>query len=63
MIVALNMSNEPRTIKLSDKELDGEGRRLRLAIGNQRPGAKVTVEAGQVTLAPYEAMVFEITGK
>jgi alpha-glucosidase len=63
MIVALNMSNEPRTIKLSGDELGGEGRKMRLAISNQRPDAKGTIEAGQVTLAPYEATVFEVTGK
>ncbi len=63
MVVALNMSNESRTIKLSDKEVDTKGKKLRIAISNLRPGAKGTVEAGQVTLAPYEATVFEIAGK
>jgi len=63
MIVALNMSNESRTIKLSDKELDTKGKKLRIVISNLRPGAKGTVEAGQVTLAPYEATVFEIAEK
>jgi alpha-glucosidase len=63
MIVALNMSSEPRTLKLSSKELGGEGRELRLAISNQIHDAKAPVQAGQVTLAPYEAAAFEVTKK
>jgi alpha-glucosidase len=62
MIVALNMSNEPRTVKLNSKEFGLNGSKLRLAISNQGQGAKGTVDAGQVTLAPYEATVFEIAG-
>ena len=62
MIVALNMSNEPRKLKLSPQELGGEGKRLRVAISNLTRAAQAVVE-GEVTLAPYEAAVFAVTGK
>ena len=63
MIVALNMSNEPRTLKLSQQELGGAGKRLRVAISNLTRAAQQTVVGGEVTLAPYEAAVFAVTGK
>ncbi len=63
MIVALNMSNEARTLKLSPQELGGEGKRLRVAISNLTRAAQQTVVGGEVTLAPYEAAVFAVTGK
>jgi alpha-glucosidase len=63
MIVALNMSNEPRKLKLGPQELGGEGKRLRVAISNLSSAAQQTVVGGEVTLAPYEAAVFAVTGK
>ena len=63
MIVALNMSNQPRTLKLSAKDLGGEGKRLRVAISNLTHDRQQTVDAGQVTLAPYESAAFEVTEK
>jgi alpha-glucosidase len=63
MIVVLNMSNEPRTIKLGSTELGLDVGIMRLAISNLKPASQEPIEAGQLTLAPYEATVFEMTGK
>ena len=63
IIVAVNMSGEPRKVKLSARDLGDDGKGLRLAISSLRPDARRTVDAGQLTLAPYEAAVFEVTGK
>jgi len=57
-IVALNMSNERRTLRLSGKELGVKESELRWAISSQRRDTNGIVETGQVTLAPYEAAVF-----
>jgi alpha-glucosidase len=63
IIVALNMSKEPRMVKLSARELGGAGKGLRLAISNLRREVRQTLEAGHLTLAPYEAAAFEVTGQ
>jgi alpha-glucosidase len=63
IIVALNMSGEPHMVKLGARDLGGDGNGLRLAISSLRPDSRRTVDAGQVTLAPYEAAAFEVTGK
>jgi alpha-glucosidase len=63
IIVALNMSDAPRTVKLSAGELGGKGKGLRLALSNLRHGVRQPIDAGHLTLAPYEAAAFEVTGK
>ena len=58
MIVALNMSGEPQTLRLSANELSGAVQ-LRVAISNIRaPG--LTIDAARVELAPYEALALEV---
>ncbi len=63
MAVALNMSNESRTLKFSNQDLGGEGRGLRLAISNLARDARQTIDIRQVTLGPHEAAAFEVIGK
>ena len=63
MIVALNMANEPHTLKFSARELGGEGKGLRWAMSKLGRDLRQTSDAGHLTLAPYEAAAFEVTGK
>ncbi|GAC1446178.1 MAG: alpha glucosidase [Pyrinomonadaceae bacterium] len=59
VFVALNMSNESQTLRLSEKDFGGKRGRLKLASSNTR-GADSTIEVSQIKLAPYEAMVLEV---
>jgi alpha-glucosidase len=62
VVVALNMSAEPRTLKLNAGDLGGEGKNLRVAISNLMRGEREIVNTGQLTLGPYEAVALEVTG-
>jgi alpha-glucosidase len=67
MVVALNMSDRPSTLRLDPREWGG-GERLRLRISNVQaeggahgPASSLPVfDAKSVPLAPYEAAVFEV---
>jgi alpha-glucosidase len=61
VVVALNMSAEPRTLKLNAGDLGGEGKTLRVAISNLMRGEREIVNMGQLTLGPYEAVALEVT--
>jgi alpha-glucosidase len=60
MIVALNMSDAPRVLALDASELGGQDRVLREAITNRRPVTREAPVIGHVTLAPFEAVAFEV---
>ena len=62
MVVALNMSAEPQTLKLNAEDLGGEGKKLRVAISNLTRSERQIVDIGQVTLGPYEAIALEVSG-
>ena len=58
MLVALNMSNESRTLAL-DESLVGPASRLRLRLSNQ-PRTSRKFDGQNLQLAPFEAAVFEL---
>lgn len=61
MLVALNMSNESRTLTL-DSGLVGQSSRLRLRLSTQ-PRAPQKIEGQNLQLAPFEAVIFELPAK
>jgi len=60
MIIALNMSNTPRVLALDATDIGGQDRVLREAISNQRAEPRLSPVIGHVTLAPFEAVAFEV---
>ena len=60
MIVALNMSSEPRLLDLDASDVGGQDVALQEVISNQRVVPKPTPLIGHVTLAPFEAAAFEV---
>ncbi|HEX8421964.1 MAG TPA: alpha-glucosidase, partial [Pyrinomonadaceae bacterium] len=61
MLVALNMSAEPRTLQLDDAAL-GKTSTLRVRLSNQARGSE-RVSGRALQLAPYEAVVLELTAR
>jgi glycosidase len=59
MIVALNMSSEPRLLDLDASDVGGQDIVLREVISNQRAEPKQAPLIGHVTLAPFEAAAYE----
>ena len=63
MIIVLNMSGEKRSLHLDEAALgDTNTSRLRVRLGNLRPDWQV-IDEGEVSLAPYEAVVLEVAAK
>jgi alpha-glucosidase len=58
MVIALNMADQPSTVTLNPARWGG-GEQLRLRISNVEPAGRL-LAAKRISLAPYEAAVFEV---
>lgn len=62
MLVALNMSNESRTLPLDDAAV-GKAAKLRLRLSNAARSQAEKLDGSELRLAPFEAVVLELTTK